>query len=496
MQRFYDEIKDRAGNVIRSATVSVLDAAGNLATIYSDNGVTTQANPITTDDNGRCAFYAANGTYSLLIGAPGLTSWTRGGVLLNDPVDDGWTSGSMSARKRIYGAVSNGSGAYTMHLTMRAPAHYDAVRLVLTGGANVSGIKAAVAASTAVGNAVDPTGAAWVPVTWGTTDVGDFRNPGGSAATTAVSGASGAGVTLIEGAACSDWVNIQSLARTDNPSSPPLLMLRLYGNDVPAIQVAESSSLSGNPFTTAEPEHYSGYWAGDYTMAAAPGPAAQGWLPCVDVVFMLRGKRALSIGVAGDSIEQGWVNAAAVPQFGGNINGWGRRLVAKFNAAGIPASYTALCHAGNKSQLFHNRAYNALLTGGLSHLFIKPWSTNEHVDGLPSVVPAIVRTNQLIELCLQKRVKPIIITPWAGQSINNADGDAAVDYCLSLANAGVTVFDARAVIGQAADLTAIRTEYLTLNSSGAVVDYTHINDAGQEAVANYAFAYRSALGLF
>lgn len=66
MQFYSDRVTDQYGNVKASASVSVL-LNGLPATIYSDDGVTTQANPITTASDGSFSFYAANGTYTLSV---------------------------------------------------------------------------------------------------------------------------------------------------------------------------------------------------------------------------------------------------------------------------------------------------------------------------------------------------------------------------------------------------------------------------------------------
>jgi hypothetical protein len=47
------------------------DNAGNLATIFSDDGVTTVANPLTTNSDGEYTFFAANGQYSTQVVATG-----------------------------------------------------------------------------------------------------------------------------------------------------------------------------------------------------------------------------------------------------------------------------------------------------------------------------------------------------------------------------------------------------------------------------------------
>jgi hypothetical protein len=67
MQRYSDNVIGRNGSVIEGATVTVRDADGNLATLYSDDGVTSQANPMTTDADGEFAFYADDGTYTITV---------------------------------------------------------------------------------------------------------------------------------------------------------------------------------------------------------------------------------------------------------------------------------------------------------------------------------------------------------------------------------------------------------------------------------------------
>jgi hypothetical protein len=90
MQRFFDVVQDRSGNAIPGALVYVYASGGGLATLYSDNGVTTTPNPVTTNFDGEYGFYAANGTYSLTITATGYASDSRPGVVLFDPVDSGF----------------------------------------------------------------------------------------------------------------------------------------------------------------------------------------------------------------------------------------------------------------------------------------------------------------------------------------------------------------------------------------------------------------------
>ena len=86
MQKYQDLVLNRYGDGIAGASVTVYQQGTlTLATIYSDNGVTTKANPTTTDAYGRFSFYAADGRYDLTVSGSGLTTTTQSDILLEDP---------------------------------------------------------------------------------------------------------------------------------------------------------------------------------------------------------------------------------------------------------------------------------------------------------------------------------------------------------------------------------------------------------------------------
>jgi hypothetical protein len=89
MQKYTDVVTSaRSGSAIPSASVTVKTSPGGVtATIYSDDGVTTQANPLTTDSNGEFTFYAADGEYTLTVSGTGITERTVGPIILHDPAD-------------------------------------------------------------------------------------------------------------------------------------------------------------------------------------------------------------------------------------------------------------------------------------------------------------------------------------------------------------------------------------------------------------------------
>jgi hypothetical protein len=66
-KRFYT-VLDRQGRPVSGAAVEVRTwPFGELATIYSDDGVTVKANPTLTDENGYFEYYAPNGHYTWII---------------------------------------------------------------------------------------------------------------------------------------------------------------------------------------------------------------------------------------------------------------------------------------------------------------------------------------------------------------------------------------------------------------------------------------------
>jgi hypothetical protein len=89
MQKYFNVLQDKNGRVQAGLFVQVLTyPAGASASLFSDNGVTPQANPITTSINGEFSFYAADGRYSLRVYGGNIQAQTYTDiVLLEDPED-------------------------------------------------------------------------------------------------------------------------------------------------------------------------------------------------------------------------------------------------------------------------------------------------------------------------------------------------------------------------------------------------------------------------
>src|SRR5688572_2652419 len=75
MQKRIHSAQDSTGRAIPTASVRVTIAGtSTLATLYSDNGVTALANPLTTSaTDGTYSYYAANGRYTEVVTKSGYT---------------------------------------------------------------------------------------------------------------------------------------------------------------------------------------------------------------------------------------------------------------------------------------------------------------------------------------------------------------------------------------------------------------------------------------
>ena len=106
MQRYSDAAQDRQGNALSGVSVLVQDSTGASATLYSDNGVTPTANPLTTNADGEFAFYAADGVYTLSFSGGGVVPETKEVQLWDYRVNGPKLASAVSVLD--YGAVGDG----------------------------------------------------------------------------------------------------------------------------------------------------------------------------------------------------------------------------------------------------------------------------------------------------------------------------------------------------------------------------------------------------
>lgn len=85
MQKFQNNIQDQFGNEVTGATITVRNVVGGaLSTLFSDDGVSSLANPFIAQEGSEFFFYAANLRYDIFITGPVTDSFLD--VILFDPV--------------------------------------------------------------------------------------------------------------------------------------------------------------------------------------------------------------------------------------------------------------------------------------------------------------------------------------------------------------------------------------------------------------------------
>jgi hypothetical protein len=107
MKKYFDFITNKQGDAIAGAMVEVFNSNGTYATVYSDNGITVQANPMTTDASGYFDFYVADGRYNITTSGVKITTKTITDVLIVDPLG----SLGLSTGASLVGFKQTGTGA-------------------------------------------------------------------------------------------------------------------------------------------------------------------------------------------------------------------------------------------------------------------------------------------------------------------------------------------------------------------------------------------------
>jgi len=121
MKNYIDvvQIKNVNGLLIPAVGASVR-VVGHVSqtnsTIYSDDGITTTGNPLTTDALGRFNFYVADGRYDLIISGTGFTTYTLANVEISDVTeaslanDATWNVGNVNFTGTVTGIGASGTG--------------------------------------------------------------------------------------------------------------------------------------------------------------------------------------------------------------------------------------------------------------------------------------------------------------------------------------------------------------------------------------------------
>ena len=90
MRRFEDVVLNQNGQPVGGAQVTVfLPGTSTKATLYSDDGITVLANPVTTNVNngpnpGVFSFFIASGKYDFQVSGGNISTYTQRNVQIDD----------------------------------------------------------------------------------------------------------------------------------------------------------------------------------------------------------------------------------------------------------------------------------------------------------------------------------------------------------------------------------------------------------------------------
>jgi hypothetical protein len=102
-----DTIVNTVGVPVPGASITVNNAAGLPAALYSDSGITAIANPLTSNSAGAFSFYAAPGSYTMTVSGVGFTQ-------LVIPLNLGGGNGNFSDQEIPAGALDGVNKLFTL----------------------------------------------------------------------------------------------------------------------------------------------------------------------------------------------------------------------------------------------------------------------------------------------------------------------------------------------------------------------------------------------
>jgi hypothetical protein len=146
MRKHTDYVIDREGNAVSGASVYIRKESDNTnATLYSDDGVTTTTNPLTTDNDGEFSFYAADDVYKIQVYIEGVLQQEVRQFQHFDEQDNEIKAlrSVTSAADKLFYFTGSGTGAVT---------DFSAAARSLVDDASVSAMRTTLGATTVGSN--------------------------------------------------------------------------------------------------------------------------------------------------------------------------------------------------------------------------------------------------------------------------------------------------------------------------------------------------------
>lgn len=292
---------------------------------------------------------------------------------------------------------------------------------------------------------------------------------------------SGSGNDIVPGMMASNVIPVVSVARTDDTTKKPLLQCRsYYAGAASAGQVGASDFANFNASAAANGYQYASRSpAGDQTatFTASQNPVEAGtWVAPMAVKFFYN-VRTVMLASVGDSLTKGHLST-------GSATGWPIRAAAALSNANLRVTdgnfgWTGQTHAA--SMAIAKQVISVVRPDVLTFC---AWSPNDAAAG--SQTQAIFdagwsRTLEILELCRQNNIIPVVVTSGAWNSLSAAENtrrlaqNARVRGLASMA----VIVDAASVIDNPANSNQILPAY-------DIGDGLHYNDAGYAAIATVA----------
>lgn len=372
---------------------------------------------------------------------------------------------STAAAQKVFSGAGTAVGAgLTIINQIPSAADFSAVQLVY---ANWSGSAVTInGAKVASAPTHQNDGAA---LTWSTVTFA------GSTLGTVPAAVSGTGNDIVPGFLVSDVIPVTSVARTDDTTKSPLLQVRTYSAGASsAISLGGTDIANFNASSTAGGMQWAARIpAGDLvtTLSASQPLEAGTWINPASVKFF-HNTEAFTVATIGDSLTRGQGSTSGAA-------GWPARLqqlqpIANTKVGLANFAWSGQLHAasmGIGKQVISGVKPNALV--------FFAWSPNDAAGNDATMNSTWARTLEMIELCRQNGVIPIVCTSGPVNSYT-----AQQDARIKAQNTRVRqlpniVFDFASVLEDTAD----RSKILPAYDSG---DGLHYSDAGYQAMANLA----------
>lgn len=403
--------------------------------------------------------------------------------------------GSLQTRLPFMGTAGTiGASNYTLGATFTAETDFDWVRLFWLNWDTVSYTvnSAAVAVSAGVSNYADPINASgavdntlWKPVTFNNGGAaGDIPSPVGSVRVgtlpAAIESPSARGNynDRLTGALYSDWIQIQSLTRTDAGATLPLIFTRSFS--VGLMFCADASGVTGNSLVSGYNNgaafdqwangrivRVSAFGGDQATTPTTQGSSLNTYLAPTGVQYLSR-KRGLNLLNVGDSLSQGFGTAC-------QQNDFIHQAACAMSTPSFPVCATKMAYQGETSVSFWQNAMTYADGFNPDVVFLKCESPNDTASAA-TYEASIARSFAFADWCTRRNIIPVLRT---AEPFNlSATQDAArLAFNAAIRAAGWLYIDVDAVLTAGGTPAVMQSQYLSTTQS------PHWNDAAATAVA-------------